>query len=92
MLITNFDKKEEIIYREAVKRYGLNTLYVDSNAYVNGVKDDSMSALRCNDIIRDLTKFWEIFNDVKHNLKIINKYNICDRVLVKINYINDPRK
>lgn len=66
MLITNFDKGEEPIYREAVKRFGKKELYVDRNAYVGfGKKDNSMSALRCNSSI-ELTEFWKIFDEIKN--------------------------
>ena len=61
MLITNFDKSEEPIYREAVKRFGEKELYIDRNAYIGGynrIKDDSMSALRCK-VPMDLTEFWK---------------------------------
>ena len=66
MLITNFDKSEESIYREAVKRFGKKELYVDRNAYDRfGMKDDSRSALRCNSSM-ELTEFWKLFDEIKN--------------------------
>ena len=65
MLVTNFDKTEESIYRKAVKLFNNNKIYVDKNAYYgNGVKSSTMSALRCTDYL-DLTEFWKIFDNVK---------------------------
>ena len=72
MLITNFDKSEEPIYREAVKRFGKKELYIDRNAYIGGynrIKDDSMSALRCK-VPMDLTEFWKIFDEIKITNKV----------------------
>ena len=63
MLITNFRKNEEPRYREAVRLFGKKELYVDRNAFVNGVRDDSASALRCTSYI-ELSEFWKIFDSL----------------------------
>lgn len=77
MLIANFDKSEELLYRKAVKIFGCNSLYVDKNAYWrNGEKADSMSALRSNDCI-DLTEFWGIHENLRSNMiKAVEKSQI----------------
>ena len=73
MLITNFDKKEEPIYREAVRRFGRKELYVDKNAYVGyGVLDEYSSALRCKVVNIDLTRFWKIFDEVRNEMWCIS--------------------
>lgn len=92
MLITNFYKGEETLYRQAVRIYGDKKLYIDQNAYVNRQKDMSASALRYNGQFKDLTEFWKIFDGLKHEYSIVNKYNIHDRILTRINYINDRRE
>lgn len=62
MLITNFDKKNEPLYRKAVEQYVKKELYIDKNAYwKNGHKDENMSALRCTTQM-DLSDFWRLFD------------------------------
>lgn len=69
-LITNFPKEEISIYREAIRLYGCDRLYIAKDAYwKNGYQDDNFFALRCTER-RDLTEFWDILN----RLKIVNDY------------------
>ena len=65
-LITNFDKEEEPIFREAIKQSGNYTLFITKEAYwMNGVIDDSMMALRTTNKKQDLSEFWKIYNLIK---------------------------
>ena len=69
-LITNFNKSEEPIYREAIERYGWDGLFITDDAYWrNGYKDDTMSALRFknDNERRDLSDFWKIFDSISNN-------------------------
>lgn len=68
-LITNFDKCEEPIYREAIKLYGWGGLTITEDAYwLNGTKDNGMSALRwATNERRDLSQFWKIFEGLKYD-------------------------
>ena len=67
-LITNFNKNLEPIYKKAIKLYGWDGLYITEDAYwENGMRDETMSALRCNEH-KDLSEFWEIFDRVEKHM------------------------
>lgn len=71
-LITNFKKDLEPLYRKAIELYGWDGLFITDEAYwMNGYRDDSMSALRCKNF-RDLSGFWRIFRELEDNF---NRYN-----------------
>ena len=64
-LLTNFDKKEEPIYREAIEKYGKDFLYIKSDAYwIDGTHDESLSALWTSKN-ENLSDFWELLRSIK---------------------------
>ena len=65
VLITNFCKDQESLYRRAIEKFGRKELYIWQDAYwENGKKDPDCLALRCSDSF-DLSEFWKILEDLK---------------------------
>ena len=64
-LLTNFKKELRPLYEEAIRRYGMEDIFITDDAYwYNGVKDDSMCALR-RKVDKDYSEFWRVFETVK---------------------------
>lgn len=64
-LLTNFNKEQRPLYEEAIRRYGKGDVFITDDAYWNnGVRDDSMCALRCA-VDKDYSEFWRAFELVK---------------------------
>ena len=64
-LLTNFDKKEESIYREAIEKSGKDFLYITEDAYwLDGTYDETLSALWTNKD-ENLSDFWEILRSLE---------------------------
>ena len=69
-LVTNFDKKREPIFKEAIKQFGWDGLTITKDAYwQNGTRDRSMYALRfTTKVCVELKKFWEIVERLECNV------------------------
>ena len=64
-VLTNFVKKEESIYREAIEKSGKDFLYIKEDAYwLDGTYDETLSALWTNKN-EDLSDFWELLRSLK---------------------------
>ena len=64
-LLTNFDKKEESTYREAIEKSGKDFLYIKEDAYwIDGTYDETLSALWTNKD-ENLSDFWELLRSLK---------------------------
>ena len=65
VLITNFHKDQESLYRRAIEEFGNPELFIWRDAYwENGTKDEDCLALRCGPDV-DLSKFWKILEDLR---------------------------
>ena len=65
VLITNFRKEQESLYRQAIEKFGNPELFIWRDAYwENGTKDEDCLALRCSPDV-DLSEFWKILEDLK---------------------------
>lgn len=61
--ITNFDKGDELIYRQAIQKSGIKGLWIDESVGYEGDKSLHMSPKN------DLTNFWKIFDTIKKSLE-----------------------
>jgi hypothetical protein len=67
-VITNFDKKDTNLFKEAIEISGIKELYISQDAYwLNGHKDPKLSALKCT-CEMDLTKFWDVFESINKGI------------------------
>lgn len=67
-LITNFNKAQEPLFREAIKQSGKDFLYIREDAYwCDGTKDESMMAL-WSKRYEDLSDFWRLFEKLEEGL------------------------
>ncbi len=87
-ILTNFDKREEHLYRRAIKEFGGRGLYIDKNAYwKDGHKDNTMSALKYTGYDIYLSKFWKILECVKEDYN--KKVNIMGEFRLNIDLYGD---
>jgi hypothetical protein len=65
--VTNFSEHMRPVYVEAVKRYGKSFMRVAQHPY-GGVPQNYGGALHCDAGFQDLSRFWEIFEQVKADM------------------------
>lgn len=104
VLVTNFSKYREPIYREAIEKYGDSRFYISYEAFdVFGDPVKNSYSLRMNSEsgrVEDLSSFWRIFDSISRTMEMIETWKhekkyywwyITDR-MKKVVYMGEAQK